>query len=161
MSRARIGALIGLGVAISVTASLLLVSRNDAAKANEETASWQAAIVQPDRFTRGTPKNARRFATIYVTFDVGPRRIERRLRLTYGAGSGRLALITKRVGVVPRGPSAPRCVKARFSVPPGMFLTPLAQSLVDASEPEEQRLKESVYLPPTGSCRTIAIEVDV
>jgi len=157
MSPARIGALICIGV--SVTAGLL-VSCNDGAKADKDTARWQAAILQPDRFAPGRPKNARRFMTIYVTFDVGPEHIERSLRLTYRAGVGRLALITKRVGV--RGaPSSPRCVRARFSIPPDVLIEPLAEGLVDAAEPHEQQLKESIYLPPTGSCQTIPIDVDV
>lgn len=127
-------------------------------KAGEQITSWDATIVQLDRFVPGTPKNARRFATIYVMFDVGPQRIERRLRLRYSSGEGRLALITKAVAVRV-GPSSPRCVKARFSVPAGVLLTPLADSIVDASEPHEMQLKESVYLPPRGSCPTIPIEV--
>ena len=168
MRPAHAAALVGVGLSIGIAGGVLVSSNDDAelgsrnaeARAGEQITSWEAAVVQLDRFLPGTPKNARSFATIYVMFDVGPERIERRLRLTYSGGEGRLALVTKAVGV--RGVVAsPRCVKARFSVPPGVLLTPLADSIVDASEPHEMQLKESVDLPPAGSCRRIPIEVDL
>jgi hypothetical protein len=165
--RLRTAALISV-LAIGVTGGAVMTwGKDDSAlisgiqvKAGEQITFWDAAIVQPDHFVPGTPKNARRFVTVYVMFDVGPQRIERRLRLRYSGGEGRLALITKAV-TVRAGPSSPRCVRARFSVPAGVLLEPLAGSLVDASEPHEMQLKESVYFPPRGSCRTIPIEVDI
>lgn len=173
MRRLRIAVLLGVALAMGLAGAALMMSGHDESvliagnaqvKAGEQITSWDAAVVQLDRVVPGTPKNARRFATVYVMFNVGPERIERRLRLTHAVGQlggkGRLALITKAVGV--RGVIAsPRCVKARFSVGSALLLAFLAGSLVDASEPHEMQPKESVYLPARGACRTILIEVDV